>query len=155
MGAQRALGRGRRSPDALDAALVGLVDRLSRRLRAARRVCRTVVLRIRFDDFSRASRSHTLPHATANTESILVTARGLLAGALPMIECRGITLVGIAVTSLEDGRLVQLALPLDRHASDALDAVVDEVRARFGASAITRAVLLGRRHGPAVPLLAD
>src|SRR3954451_7667068 len=59
-GARRALGRRRRSPEELDAVLVALVDRLARRLRAARRVCRTVVLRLRFDDFSRATRSHTM-----------------------------------------------------------------------------------------------
>jgi DNA polymerase-4 len=155
IGAQRALGRSSKSLDDVDASLVALVDRVTGRMRVAGRVGRTVVLRLRFDDFSRASRSHTLPHATANTDAILVTARALLAGALPMIESRGITLVGVAVTSLEDGRLVQLALPIDRHASDVLDGVIDEVRARFGVSAITRAVLLGRRSRPTVPLLAD
>src|SRR4051812_41280498 len=60
MGAQRAIGRGRHPPAELDATLVALVDRLARRLRAARRVCRTVMLRLRFADFSRATRSHTL-----------------------------------------------------------------------------------------------
>jgi DNA polymerase-4 len=72
-----------------------------------------------------------------------------------MIERQGITLVGVAVTNLEDGRVTQLALPIDRHSSVALDEALDEVRARFGASAITRAVLLGRRQGLTPPLLAD
>ena len=76
IGAQRALGRSPRSWNDLDAVLVGLVDRLARRLRAARRVCRTVTLRLRFDDFSRATRSHTLPEATAQTQTILATAEG-------------------------------------------------------------------------------
>jgi DNA polymerase-4 len=155
MGAQRALGR---SPTALaevDASLVGLVDRVTRRMRAAGRVGRTVVLRLRFDDFSRATRSHTLPQATANTEAILTTSRGLLAISVPMIERRGITLVGVAVSNLEDGRAVQLALPFDRHCSDALDAALDEVRLRFGSTAVTRAVLLGRGQGLAMPLLPD
>jgi DNA polymerase IV len=155
IGAQRALGRSRKSFDEIDASLVGLVDRVTRRMRAAERLGRTVVLRLRFDDFSRATRSHTLPYPTANTEVVLATARGLFATATPMIERRGITLVGVAVTNLEDGRMLQLALPLDRHSSDAIDAAVDEVRARFGTSAITRAVLLGRRSGLTVPLLAD
>ena len=155
IGSQRALGRSPTSLADVDASLVGLVDRITRRMRAADRVGRTVVLRLRFDDFSRATRSHTLPHATANTEAILATARGLLAIAVPMIERRGITLVGVAVGNLDDGRAVQLALPLDRHSSDALDAALDEVRQRFGASAVTRAVLLGRRPGLAMPLLPD
>jgi DNA polymerase-4 len=155
MGAQRALGRRPRSAAALDAVLVGLVDRLARRLRTARRVCRTVVLRLRFDDFSRATRSHTLMEATAQTQTILGTARGLLAIAMPMIERQGLTLVGVALANLEDDGAVQLALPFERRRARALDAAVDSVRRRYGSTAITRAVLLGRDQGLTVPLLPD
>jgi DNA polymerase-4 len=153
IGAQRALGRMPRSWEALDAVVVALADRLARRLRAARRACRTVVLRLRFDDFSRATRSHTLPEATARTRTILAMARGLLSTAMPMIERRGVTLVGLTLTNLEDAAAVQLALPFERHG--ALDATIDMVRDRFGSGAITRAVLLGRDDGPSVPLLPD
>jgi len=118
-------------------------------------VGRTVVLRLRFDDFSRATRSHTLPYPTSSTQTILMTVRALLATAVPLIQLRGLTLVGIAVANLGDGRAVQLALPFDAHSSDALDAAVDEVRVRFGTGAITRAVLLGRRQGIAMPVLPD
>ena len=155
IGSQRALGRSPRSPDAVDAIVVGLVDRVTRRMRAAGRVGRTVVLRLRFDDFSRATRSHTLPLATAHTETILATARGLLTAAMPMIELQGLTLVGVAVANLDDDGATQLRLPFDRRSSDALDAALDEVRNRFGSAAITRAVLLGRDQGPSVPLLPD
>ncbi|MEV0720683.1 DNA polymerase IV, partial [Asanoa sp. NPDC050611] len=110
MGAQRALGRGPRTPAALDAMLAGLVDRVSRRMRAAGRTGRTVVLRLRFTDFTRATRSHTLPRATSHTQTILDATRRLLATALPMIEERGITLIGISVGNLDD-RYVQLLLP--------------------------------------------
>ena len=116
---------------------------------------RTVVLRLRFDDFSRATRSHTLGQATAHTETILATARGLLAAAMPMIERRGLTLVGMAVANLEDDDAAQLALPFDRRSGSALDAALDDVRERFGSAAVTRAVLLGREQGPSVPLLPD
>ncbi len=102
MGAQRALGRGSRSPEELDTIVVALVDRLARRLRAARRVCRTVVIRLRFRDFTRATRSHTLLEATAKTQVILATARELLAAAMPTIEVQGLTLIGVALGSLED-----------------------------------------------------
>jgi DNA polymerase-4 len=155
IGSQRALGRRPRSHEAVDAVLIGLVDRVCRRLRTAHRVGRTVVLRLRFDDFSRATRSHTLPHATAETWPILATARGLLATAAPLIERRGLTLVGVAVANLEDDRFVQLTLPFDRRSRAALDAALDEVRARFGSTAITRGVLLGRDQGLTVPLLPD
>ncbi len=155
MGAQRALGRGSRSAQALDTDLVGLVDRLTRRMRTARRVCRTVTLRLRFGDFSRATRSHTLPCATAETPAILATARGLLAAAMPMIERRGITLVGVALGNFGEGNAVQLALPFERVRRSALDAALDDIRDRYGSDAVTRAVLLGRDQGVAVPLLPD
>lgn len=155
IGSQRARGRAPWSPASVDADLVTLVDRVTRRMRTAGRTGRTVVLRLRFDDYSRATRSHTLPYATASTERILATARTLLATALPTLEARGITLVGVAVANLDDALTMQLALPLDSHENDALDAVVDLVRSRFGTAAITRAVLLGRSPGLTMPLLPD
>ena len=155
MGAQRALGRRDRSPEELDAIVVGLTDRLSRRLRTARRVCRTVTLRLRFDDFSRATRSRTLPQATADTPAILAAARALLAAAEPLVSGQGLTLIGVALANLHDDGAVQLALPFDGADAGALDGAMDDVRDRFGSSAITRAVLLGRDAGISVPLLPD
>jgi DNA polymerase-4 len=155
IGSQCALGRRRRSLDEVDAILLSLVDRVTRRMRAAHRIGRTVVLRLRFDDFSRATRSFTMTRATAETQVIADTARGLLAAAVPMIERRGLTLVGVAVGNLENDRPVQLTFPFDADDSAALDAAVDEIRNRFGLAAITRGVLLGRKPGLTVPLLPD
>ena len=156
MGAQRALGRrGPKTEEAIDASLVALVDRLARRLRAARRVCRTVTLRLRFGDYSRASRSKTLAEATAQTQVILATVRGLVRDATPLIERNGLTLVGVALGNLADDDAVQLALPLGEHRAMALDTAVDGLKERFGADVVTRAVLLGRDSGPTVPLLPD
>jgi DNA polymerase-4 len=155
IGSQQALGRSPRSPADLDAVLAGLVDRVTRRMRSAGRVGRTVTLRLRFDDFSRATRSQTLPRATAHTQTILDAARRLLTTALPIIERQGVTLVGVAVGNLGDGRAVQLTLPFDRHGDGDLDEALDAVRERFGSSAVTRAVLLGRDQGMTVPLLPD
>jgi DNA polymerase IV len=153
IGAQRALGRRRRSPEELAGVLIALVDRTARRLRAAKRVCRTVVLRMRFEDFSRATRSYTLREATDQTPTILQAATGLLRASRPTIERRGLTLVGIALANLADAGALQLVLPFDR-ARD-LDTVVDRVRDRFGSGAITRGVLVGRDPGVWVPLLPD
>jgi DNA polymerase IV len=155
IGSQRALGRRPKPPDAAHTALLGLVDRVTRRMRTAGRAGRTVVLRLRFDDFSRATRSHTLPQATAQTHAILETARGLLTTAMPLIERQGLTLVGVSVADLADDRALQLCLPFDAYSDGALDRALDEVRRRFGPAAITRAVLLGRDSGLTVPLLPD
>jgi DNA polymerase-4 len=155
IGAQRALGRRPTSREALDATVVGLVDRLGQRLRAARRVCRTVVLRLRFDDFTRATRSRTFSEATARTQVILGIARELVTAAMPMIERQGVTLVGFSLSNLTDDGAVQLALPFERPRAFVLDAAVDDVRDRFGTAALTRGVLIGRDPGFSVPLLPD
>ena len=155
IGAQRALGRSSKSPEALDATLVALVDRITRRMRSAGRVGRTVVLRLRFGDFARATRSHTLPRSTAQTLAILATARALLAAAQPEIAARGLTLIGISVTNLESDGAVQLVLPFADDGRDAVDSAVDAVRDRFGTAAITRGVLVGRDGGFEMPHLPD
>jgi DNA polymerase IV len=155
IGSQRARGRAPWSPESVDADLVTLVDRVTRRMRKAGRSGRTVVLRLRFGDYTRATRSATLPYATASTERVLATARTLMTDAFPLLESRGLTLVGIAVANLDDADAVQLALPFDRRESEALDAVVDLVRERFGSAAITRGVLVGRAPGISMPMLPD
>jgi DNA polymerase-4 len=155
IGSQSALGRSTRSPAEIDAVLAGLVDRVTRRMRAAGRPGRTVMLRLRFDDFSRATRSHTLPRATAHTQTILDAARRLLAIAMPMIERQGLTLVGVSVGNLGSNEAVQLTLPFDTEDGDELDEALDAVKKRFGSSAVMRAALLNRRQGFTVPMLPD
>jgi DNA polymerase-4 len=155
IGSQHALGAGPKSADAIDAVLVGLVDRVTHRMRDAHRVGRTVVLRLRFDDFTRATRSHTLPQATARTETVLTAARILLSAAAPVIAHQGITLIGVSVGNVVDDDAVQLELPFHRRSNDALDVALDGVSDRFGTAAVTRAVLLGRDHHRSVPMLPD
>ncbi len=139
----------RRSAEEIDATLVGLVDRVTRRMRAARRVGRTVVLRLRFDDFTRATRSHTLPHATAETQIDprhgARAARGRdAADRAPRPHAgrrRGRQPRRRPAPSSSRCRSTA-------HSGGALDAALDAVRDRFGSAAVTRAVLLGRDAGP-------
>jgi DNA polymerase-4 len=158
VGAQRALGRAgsRMSPIEVDAVVVNLIDRITGRLRAAGRTGRTVVLRLRFDDFSRVTRSHTMARATASTDAILAAARDLVASAAPLIAERGLTLVGFAVSNIDRDGAQQLELPFEA-ANDvvALDAAMDEVRLKFGNAAVMRGVLLGRDPGLEMPMLPD
>jgi DNA polymerase IV len=154
IGSQRALGRRATSWGVVDSSVIAIVDRVSRRLRTGRRLCRTVVLRLRFDDFTRATRSLTLPRLTDQSQTILDAARTLLASARPLIERRGITLVGLSLTNLESADRVQLCL-MDDWRPEALDAALDEVRDRYGSRSITRGVLVGRDPGIAMPLLPD
>jgi DNA polymerase IV len=145
VGAQSASVRPSSTAREVDAVLIALVDRVTRRMRSKGRTGRTVILRLRFADFSRATRSRTLPRATASTAAILGAARTLLKAARPLYARTGLTLLGVTVTNLgRTGSGVQLELPIDRGTGAALDAAVDEVRERFGANAVTRATLLRR-----------
>ena len=155
MGSQRALGRRARPESELGSILDALCDRVAGRLRKGERLARTIVLRLRFDDFARATRSHTLSRPTAHTQTISVTARSLLTAAMPLIRDRGLTLIGVALSNLDDADAIQLTLPFDRHALAGLDAALDDLRERFGSGVVKRAALLGRELGPAMPVLPD
>ncbi|MFC7616967.1 DNA polymerase IV [Actinokineospora soli] len=154
IGAQRALGSRRRTEEELDATLAALADKLARRLRRADRACRTVTLRMRYLDYTRATRSHTLAEATTDTALILRTARGLFTAAWPRIAADGLSLIGLSLSNLENADAVQLALPFDR-GGPTLDSTLDVLRDRYGATAVTRAALLGHDPGVSVPLLPD
>ena len=156
IGAQRALGRRIKSEADIEATLLAIVDRLGERLRRAERLTRTVVLRLRFDDFERVTRSRSLREPTDSTETVLAVARGLLEEAMPLIRDRGCTLIGLSLTNLADHGAVQLALPFDGddHAAD-LDVAVDALRTRFGRAAVTRGALVHRPLGADAPMLPD
>jgi DNA polymerase-4 len=155
IGSQHALGRGPTPPARIDRVAIELVERVTGRMRKAERVGRTVTVRLRFDDFARATRSRTLAQATAHTPTVLAAVRDLLDAAGPLIEERGLTLLGVAVTNLDDARAVQLALPFEAGDDGALDRAMDDVRRRFGKSSLTRAVLLGHTPHLEMPMLPD
>ncbi len=124
-------------------------------MRTAGRIGRTVVLRMRFGDYSRATRSTTLQRPTATTAVVLAALRSLLGGQRETIQERGLTLIGVSITNLRPAAGRQLELPFDdRGRAALLDAVVDEVCDRFGAAALRRAVLLRARE-PSVWLSPD
>ncbi len=158
VGAQRALGRygNTMSDNEIDAVVINLVDRITRRMRASGRTGRTVVLRLRFDDFGRATRSHTLARATSSTDVVLCAARGLVAAAAPLIGERGLTLIGFAVANIDRDGAAQLELPFGGGVDPlAIDTAVDRVRERFGNAMLTRGVLVGRDPGLEMPMLPD
>lgn len=138
-GSQSASGLRRVAVRDVDAKLIALVDRVTGRMRRAGRTGRTVVLRLRFGDYRRATRSRSLPHATAASAPVLATARALMAGALPEARRRGLTMVGIAIANLDEGGGgEQLGLPLDGAGAYGLDVALDEIRDRFGRGAVRR-----------------
>jgi len=155
IGSQRALGRGPRTAAELDIILTQIVDRLARRLRGGDRGCRTVVLRLRFGDFTRATRSRSFHTPTDRTAVLLAAARGLLDAAHPDIARREITLIGVSFSHLARGDEVPAELPIDWGDGERLDTVFDAVRERFGAEALARAAQLGRDPGWSSPILPE
>jgi DNA polymerase IV len=194
VGAQQAFGGRGVTMAEVDRRLLGLADRVGRRLRAGQRVGRTLTVRFRFADHRRASRACSLAPATASTGRLHATAVQLAhdllqlpAAQLPapvpddedrggdtggggaaagpavqpppeegatVLEHRGLTLLGIAVSSLRPEVPEQLTLPflLRRVAPDR---AVDEVRERFGRDAIGPASLLGRGRGIEAPIVHE
>jgi DNA polymerase-4 len=155
IGSQRALGFRPRSAEELDLILTQIVDRLARRLRDGDRVCRTVVLRLRFGDYAKATRSRSLRAPTDRTAVLLTVARALLAAAQSEITSRGITLVGISLSHLDRVESVQPELPIDWGDEARLDTVLDTLRDRYGAASVSRAAQLGRDEGWSSPILPE
>nr|WP_201471119.1 DNA polymerase IV [Microbacterium hydrocarbonoxydans] len=155
IGSQRALGTKPRSAEELDVILTQIVDRLARRLRDGERTCRTVVLRLRFGDYTKATRSRTVGVSTVRTATLLSVARALLTAALPQIEARGVTLIGISLTQLDRAAHLQPELPIDWGDGERIDTALDAVRDRFGAQSLGRATQLGRDPGWSTPVLPE
>ncbi len=156
IGSQHALGRGRRSPAELEATMLGIVDRVTRRMRTAGRVGCTLTVRFRFDDFTRSTRSRTLAHPTSATEPIATVALAILQHELARIDELGLTLIGLSVGNLLDADHTpeQMLLPFGRKPTSPLDEAVDDLRKRFGNRVLTRASLVNDR-GEETPKLPD
>ncbi len=159
IGSQRALGNRAYSPSELRAILTQFIDELAKRLRDRGSSCSTVTLRLRFGDFTKATRSRTLATPTDRTDVLLAVAQGLLATAEPLISERGITLIGVSLAHLTSEREVQAELDIDwndgARIDGKLDVALDAVRDRFGSAAVTRAALIGRDAGVSAPRLPE
>jgi DNA polymerase IV len=157
IGSQHALGRSHPSAETRETLLLGIVDRVTRRVRAARRLGRTVTVRLRFGDYSRATRSRSLAHPTSATEPIRDVAIAILRSMAGTIDERGLTLIGLSLGDLTDvdRTAEQLIVPFGHKDTFGLDSTVDELRQRFGSAVLTRASLIGRHPGFEVPKLPD
>ncbi|MEX0864707.1 MAG: DNA polymerase IV [Acidimicrobiia bacterium] len=143
VGSQQALGRGLTSIEEMGVVVLGLADRVGRRLRAKGRAGSTLTVRVRYPGPRIVTRSHTLPSPTGSTAALTELGTELLGRALRVSGGEPVTLIGLAVSSLTTDSHVQLELDLDDYsvlragsAADlrrrSLDQTVDAVRDRFG-----------------------
>ena len=83
------------------------------------------------------------------------TASAVLDSCWPLVEARGISLLGLSIGNLADSDAVQLVLPFERCDAEGLDTVVDAVRERFGRGALQRATTMRGDPGLQLPMLPD
>ncbi|MCU0274207.1 MAG: DNA polymerase IV [Acidimicrobiales bacterium] len=142
------------SPEDLGAELLRLADAVGARLRRHALAGRTVMIKVRFGDFSTITRSVTLDVATDSTAVVTRAAKGLLARIDPSA---GVRLLGVSVSGFDVADARQLRLDLagadvDDPAWEGAEAAVDAIRARFGDAAIGPAAVVGRRgRGASAP----
>jgi len=148
VGAQSAFGRRDVSPELVRSVLGHLADRVAGRLRAKHRAGRTITVRVRFASMRAVTRSHTGHYAVSTTLTLTEIAERLVHKALSDHGDQfQISLLAISVSNLVDQPVLQLELPVlpdeaERPGSRlgaarwAVDHSVDEVRRRFGRSAV-------------------
>lgn len=119
--------------------LLELTEHVARRLRRSRVTGRTVQLKLRFSDFKTVTRAHTLVTPTDITQQLRQAAVALLARHLPKRH-GSVRLLGVGVTNLETRQAPQRDLLDDavRANQRRVDAVADQIQARFGAAALRR-----------------
>ena len=143
VGSQQALGRGLLDRDEMAVVVLGLADRIGRRLRAKGRSGKTLSVRVRYPGPRSVSRSHTLPSPTSSTAALANLGTELVGRALDANEDDPVTLIGLSVSNLTTDQYLQLELQFDSgdvlHAGSfedlrrrSLDDSVDAVRDRFG-----------------------
>jgi DNA polymerase-4 len=131
--------------EALDRELLRMSDRLSRRLRRSGVAARTVTIKVRFEDFSTITRSHTPPAPVETAHDIHEHGLALLDRA--GVGDRPVRLLGIGGDHLEDADTPR-QLELTGGEWDQVESAVEEVRRRFGDEAVARARLV---EGPRRP----
>ena len=125
----------------LNAEVTRLADAVARRLRTANVGARTITLKLRFGDFRTITRSVTLPDPTDGARAVVGAARELLA---QIDTAPGVRLLGVSGSGLVQASARQLTLEDEPDSSDAAERVADEIRDRFGASAIGAAAAIRR-----------
>ncbi|MEM9921023.1 MAG: DNA polymerase IV [Bacteroidota bacterium] len=121
--------------DQLISEIVHLVEGLAFQLRAERRLCSVVTVKIRYANFDTHTRQKKIPFC-ANDATLLATAKHLLH---QIYERRMlIRLVGVKLSGLVEGH-PQIDLFSDTHKQIALCQAMDKIRKRFGKKAIQRA----------------
>ena len=145
IGHEETFARDLHTHDDLRPPLMRMADAVAARLRSGTVLGRTVTVKVRFADFTTITRSVTVPEPLDGARAIGIEAEAMLRKLDPT---PGVRLLGISLSQLVDGSVRQLTL--DEVAGPAwseADTVVDEIREKFGSSAIGPAALAAQGEG--------
>ncbi|WP_411699790.1 DNA polymerase IV [Conyzicola sp.] len=125
--------------------LLRLSGMIGVRLRGGGAVGRTVVLKLRFGDFTTITRSRTLSESTDLGRRIYDEVSEIYAQTGK--QHARVRLVGVRVEQLSEGGGGQMSLWDDDDSWRDAEDVMDAVSARFGRGSVTQASLLGNKRG--------
>ena len=135
--------------EVLRAWLVDLTEQVGWRLRRHELRGRVVHLKVRFADFSMITRSQTLPEPTDITHELWQAADEMLCQRLPAghlpVRLLGMGVSGFDASGVSQGLLFDQD---ERQKQAGLDAATDQIRERFGSSALRRAASLPHQRKP-------
>ncbi len=137
---ERTFARDMDDPDVLRRMLLAMAEHVAAGLRAEALVACTVRLKLRYEDFETLTRQVTLEQPTDQAQTLYTCARGLLEA--HWNRHRPVRLIGLGASGLLSEGGYQLHLFDHRDQRNArLSRALDEIRARYGREAITRASL--------------
>jgi DNA polymerase-4 len=141
IGAEETFAKDLREAAAIRTELTRLADRTASRLRAHKLTAGCIGVKIRRADFTTYTRQRSVEPATADTAAVLGIAISLFDEWRRSQPGAAVRLLGVTGSALREPPQADLfAAPAS--ASPGLDAAVDQIRARFGGSGLTRASLL-------------
>lgn len=127
-------------PEHIRRELLRMSNWVAVRLRKSGQASRTIVLKLRYGDFTTITRSHTIAEPTSLARTIYDEVRAIYDG---LGSTPPVRLVGVRAEQLSDADGVTLALWDEAEGWREAEDTMDQASARFGRGALTPARLLG------------
>jgi len=145
LGRETTFARDMGDPRYLIARLSILTDQVGLRLRRSGQCCRTVTLKLRYNDWETISRAQTLPEAADLTQTIYAAALKLLQGEFPLKK--DVRLIGVTVSHLQPAATGQQSLFTADPRQEKISRAMDRLKEKFGEDILRPGISLYARDG--------